>query len=240
MMKTRKIYQFRADLNGAKPPIWRRFLIDGDQDMVYLAKALMGMFRMSPGYHLFALKFLNGNKNKQKAIKVKDRAKLDPETQNKLEILDILSSLVGTQDTEYLMPCDTEDGLEMSGRSADEYEPGTTKLAKTGAKIGDKFLLEYDFGDSWEVTVKLEKILSQKSDQIIPTAVIKGKGYGIIEDIGGIWGLMDYKDAAENGEVDEDMQEWLGEEINLADFDLEDINDEMNSVIEDNLDDYYE
>lgn len=43
----------------------------------------------------------------------------------------------------------------------------------------------YDFGDDWEINVKLEKIIIDEtlSKKDLPR-VLKGKGYGIIEDCG--------------------------------------------------------
>ena len=54
----------------------------------------------------------------------------------------------------------------------------------------------YDFGDDWEINVKLEKIIIDEtlSKKDLPR-VLKGKGYGIIEDCGGIDGLKSIAEA---------------------------------------------
>ncbi len=55
---------------------------------------------------------------------------------------------------------------------------------------GQKIIFTYDFGEGWEVIVALEEIIT---DSDIPFTklprVLKGKGYGIIDDCGGVPGL---------------------------------------------------
>lgn len=54
------------------------------------------------------------------------------------------------------------------------------------------------------------------------------KGYGIIDDIGGVWSLQDYYDTPKD-KVDPEMIDWLmgGEAINLDNFDKEELNQRM-------------
>jgi hypothetical protein len=49
----------------------------------------------------------------------------------------------------------------------------------------------YDFGDSWDHTVKFEKEIDDTSSApVTPFEVIKGRGGNPVEDCGGIWGLL--------------------------------------------------
>jgi len=79
----------------------------------------------------------------------------------------------------------------------------------------------YDYGDEWEVTVKLEKILSfdpATADSLPQT--LDGAGFGIIEDCGGAFGLMHIREVLSEGESNsewDDIVDWLGDE----DFDLD-------------------
>lgn len=80
----------------------------------------------------------------------------------------------------------------------------------------DTAVLEYDFGDGWEFKIKLEKIEPAKdADKQVFAKCLKGRGFGIIEDCGGAWGLMGIYDALSSGkcpemfESIEDMYEWL-------------------------------
>lgn len=82
-------------------------------------------------------------------------------------------------------------------------------------KEKQKFKIMYDYGDSWEFIVTLAKIEDGFSDNDFE--VIKGKGYGIIDDCGGIWGL----DNIFSGE----NTEWGEYDIN--DFDLEECNNKI-------------
>jgi hypothetical protein len=93
--------------------------------------------------------------------------------------------------------------------------------------------LEYDFGDSWYVGVKLETL---NVDEVISAEdlprVIKGKGFGIVEDCGGIWGLEEIAQGLKTGQGEdwEDKKEWLKErypevlERGLEFFDIDEIN----------------
>ena len=55
---------------------------------------------------------------------------------------------------------------------------------------GDRLSVNYDFGDDWRVSLKLEKVFEDKE---LPRGefpqVIEGAGFGIVEDCGGVWGL---------------------------------------------------
>lgn len=85
----------------------------------------------------------------------------------------------------------------------------------------------YDFGDSWEHQLVLEKILTGKSDEAYPR-VIDGRRAGPWEDSGSIWGyeeklgiLNDKKHLDHN-----DLLEWVGlESGELYDPDYFDSND---------------
>ncbi|OXC46484.1 hypothetical protein AYP97_08740 [Lactobacillus crispatus] len=58
--------------------------------------------------------------------------------------------------------------------------------------------------------------------------MLSGKGYGIIDDIGGVWSLQDYYDTP-NDKVDPEMIDWLmgGEAIDLDKFNKEELNQRM-------------
>lgn len=97
-------------------------------------------------------------------------------------------------------------------------EPTDTADARIDGWLweGCTFLYTYDFGDDWEHTVTVEKILPY--DKRYPQ-VIKSKGPNMIEDCGGIWGFYDCIDDAEPFDLEEvnarfrtwDMAEMTGE-----------------------------
>lgn len=91
----------------------------------------------------------------------------------------------------------------------------------------DKLLLTYDYGDSWEFEVDIKNITTDQAAPKCPK-ILSGKGYGIIDDIGGVWSLQDYYDTPKD-KVDPEMIDWLmgGKAINLDNFNKEELNQRM-------------
>jgi len=98
-------------------------------------------------------------------------------------------------------------------------------LNKTIPGSGFKFIYEYDFGDSWEHSLLVEKILPAEKGVHYPIC-IKGKRACPPEDVGGAWGYESFLEALrdpKNPEHDEYL-EWIGGEFDPEAFDLEEIN----------------
>lgn len=59
------------------------------------------------------------------------------------------------------------------------------------AQQGDRLILEYDFGDSWQFNILIEKTTPIRRYRLSPTEpkVLDGNGKGIVDDIGGTAGL---------------------------------------------------
>ncbi len=91
----------------------------------------------------------------------------------------------------------------------------------------DKLLLTYDYGDSWEFEVDIKNITTDQAAPKCPK-LLSGKGYGIIDAIGGVWSLQDYYDTPKD-KVDPEMIDWLmgGKAINLDNFNKEELNQRM-------------
>jgi hypothetical protein len=94
---------------------------------------------------------------------------------------------------------------------------------------GTRFEYEYDFGDSWEHTLDVEKILPPGQGVQYPLC-IKGKRACPPEDVGGIWGYEDFLDAIQDSEhpEHEEWLEWIGE-FDPEYFDLDWINENLNT-----------
>ena len=99
------------------------------------------------------------------------------------------------------------------------------------AKIAKYFTLEnkdalytYDFGDSWEVKVRLEKIIPKTEGLEYPICT-GGKRASVPEDSGGIGGYEDMLEIIKDPSHPEyeDTIEWLGEDFDPEYFDPEDI-----------------
>ena len=114
---------------------------------------------------------------------------------------------------------------------AEDWDPATgidyEKAKVSYFEKGDKLLLTYDYGDSWEFEVDIKNITTDQEAPKYPK-ILSGKGYGIIDDIGGVWSLQDYYDTPKD-KVDPEMIDWLmgGEAINLDNFDKEELNQRM-------------
>jgi hypothetical protein len=85
-----------------------------------------------------------------------------------------------------------------------------------------KFIYEYDFGDSWEHEVVLEKILPPEQGTKYPVC-IDGKRACPPEDCGGVWGYAELLDAIKdpNHPEPEDRLEWLGGDFDPEAFNVE-------------------
>lgn len=120
---------------------------------------------------------------------------------------------------------DTRIGIPFDDFGEPDDDAKKIKLKKYFNQEGAKMRYEYDFGDDWQHTLTLEKILA-KDAKIKYPQLIKGKGMCPPEDCGGIWGYYGLIDIINdpNHEQHEDMREWLGieksEVFDPADFDL--------------------
>jgi hypothetical protein len=98
-----------------------------------------------------------------------------------------------------------------------------------GAK--SKFVYEYDFGDSWEHVVLVEKVSPPEAGQRYPLCV-KGKRACPPEDVGGVWGYAYFLEALQDPghERHEDYREWVGEEFDPEAFDLDEVNEALEKL----------
>lgn len=94
-----------------------------------------------------------------------------------------------------------------------------------------KFIYEYDFGDSWEHKLLIEKILPATEGQKTPVC-LKGSRACPPEDIGGIWGYADFLEAIHDPEhpEHEDMMEWVGGNFDPETFDLDGVNQYLKRI----------
>ena len=119
------------------------------------------------------------------------------------------------------------------GISDDDFElkmedESKFKLSQLLKKEKESIIYEYDFGDSWEHKILLEKILPFDTKMALPVC-IKGKRACPPEDCGGIWGYEELLEAISNPKHRdyENMLEWLGGEFDPEEFNLEEINGKL-------------
>ena len=107
-----------------------------------------------------------------------------------------------------------------------------TKLSGVISDEKDKFIYEYDFGDSWEHVILVEKILPPDPNISYPIC-LKGKRACPPEDCGGIWGYNGFLEAIQDPDHPEhdDMLEWVGGEFDSEAFSLDEVNSRLKNII---------
>lgn len=86
----------------------------------------------------------------------------------------------------------------------------------------------YDFGDSWDHEILVEKILTPDPSVRYPVC-IAGKRECPPEDVGGVWGYADFLEAIADPNHPEhgNLLEWVGGEFDPEAFDLEAVNRQL-------------
>jgi hypothetical protein len=178
-MASHPIYQFYAELNDYKPMIWRRFQVNSHISVARFGYILQVLFEMKAS-HLMAIE-VPFSKNFQAFIKA-----MNPDLPSDHYIFDMEESNwryeIMHEELDMFPP---DEGVE----TADATE---TQLKTVVSRPADKIYFNYDFGDNWWVSLSLEKVFLDKEFPAneLPR-VLEGAGFGIIEDVGGIWGLTD-------------------------------------------------
>ena len=110
----------------------------------------------------------------------------------------------------------------------DAKDGRTVTLETIVRREKDKFLYEYDFGDSWEHELLVETRLPLEEGKRYPIC-LAGKRACPPEDCGGIWGYASFLEAIRDPEHPEhdEMLEWVGSEFDPDAFDLDEINREL-------------
>lgn len=104
----------------------------------------------------------------------------------------------------------------------------TVKIDSILSVKGDEVEYLYDFGDSWSHIIRLVEIT--KGDKL--PVCLKGKRACPPEDIGGIYGYMEFLETISDPEDPqyEDMIEWVGGEFDPEKFDLNGVNNILKKV----------
>jgi len=105
------------------------------------------------------------------------------------------------------------------------------RLSKLITGEGDRFIYEYDFGDSWEHQIVVEKILPPDPKQKLPIC-ITGKRACPPEDVGGVWGYESFLEAIKDSThpEHEEYLEWVGDDFDPDAFDLDEVNANLKMI----------
>jgi hypothetical protein len=103
-----------------------------------------------------------------------------------------------------------------AGWGGDFMDARKVRLCDVLEDIGTKTLKYlYDFGDGWEHTIKIERLVDPKPGMLYPS-LIDAKGHCPPEDVGGPWGYGALLEAlADPGhERHSELKEWLPDDFN--------------------------
>ena len=129
-----------------------------------------------------------------------------------------------------------EYGVPMPDLGFDELglkDESKVKLGKLIAGEKFKFFYQYDFGDSWEHEILVEKVLKVDVEVDYPIC-LKAKRACPPEDCGGIWGYESFLEAIRDTQHPEhtEMLEWVGGTFDPEETDLDEINKELKRIAE--------
>jgi hypothetical protein len=94
-----------------------------------------------------------------------------------------------------------------------------------------KFTYEYDFGDGWDHTILVEKIIRPLEELKVPVC-LKGKRSAPPEDCGGEGGYYNLQRALKNPKHPEHeyLRTWAGDEYDPEYFDAEIVNERLTKI----------
>ena len=114
-------------------------------------------------------------------------------------------------------------------KGAETLTVGKTKLNTAIQKEREKFLYTYDFGDNWQHSIMVEKILKKDSSKKYPVC-IGGERACPPEDCGSVpryYELMEIRQDKKHPFYEERIVEWLGETFDPEKFDIEKVNEKL-------------
>lgn len=225
-MASHPIYQFYAELDDFKPKIWRRFQVLGNISVARLGYIIQVLFEMTAS-HLMAFE-VPKDENFRAYYK-----KRHPDMET-----DKLVSIFGDGEKDTILRYEIMDEefepFEDPHRNVFVADAVETRLHRAVSESGEKIYFNYDFGDDWWVSLKLEEVLEDKglSGSELPR-VLEGAGFGIVEDVGGTGGLTDLVKAfkKKKGADYEQYSEWLGiADFDINNFDIDDMNFRLKKI----------
>jgi hypothetical protein len=163
-----------------------------------------------------------------------------PATLTLYELHKVIQAVMGWQD--YHLHYFLIDGQYYGDPEDDEYgDMGTIdendfKLRQVIRRAGQKFTYEYDFGDSWQHELKVEKALELEKRLRAPVCV-DGKRACPPEDVGGVHGYALFLEALRDPEHEEHESylTWVGGQFDPDAFDLKAANERIKHMNDENI-----
>ncbi len=208
-----KILELKIVLDGIKPKIWRRFLVEDSISFNRLHKTIQTVMGWDD-YHMY--KFCIAN---EEIVPDEDGYNLAESSFNKLfsspEFVKMLE-----QGRFGKSPCSLDtDKINKILHKIEQNKPVVkfdvnTRINQLIKSEKQKFIYVYDFGDSWEHTVTVEKIIEKDQSKKYPIC-LEGERACPPEDCGsvpGYYNLMKIRKNKKHPQYKELIVEWLGED----------------------------
>lgn len=111
------------------------------------------------------------------------------------------------------------------------HDSGSVRMSDLVEQGSLRFRYDYDFGDDWKHIVEIEKTLQPDEDIRYPRCV-KGERACPPEDCGGPWGYPYFLERVQDPRHEEhdETLEWVGGEFDPEEFDLEEVNQELQQL----------
>ncbi|NOY58369.1 MAG: plasmid pRiA4b ORF-3 family protein [Calditrichaeota bacterium] len=144
------------------------------------------------------------------------------------DLHDVLQDVMGWYDAH--LHQFIHDSIYYGDPSLDDFEPiedeTKVRLDELLTRVRSKLIYEYDFGDSWEHEVRVEKVLSPDPNTKYPVC-LEGERACPPEDCGGVWGYADMLKILANPKDPEyeEWLEWVGDDFDPEEFDVDEVNE---------------
>ena len=216
-MASHPIYQFYAVLDDYKPKIWRRFQVSNDITIARFCYIIQVLFEMKASRPMMLEVPKGANFTAYFKKTYPDISMAGNDTIWRYEIWD----------DDYQPFNDLQKHVQV----ADAAE---NKLKHAVSEPGENMNFIYYFGDNWRISLTLEKVLAYRTlpAKEFPRA-LGGAGFGIVEGVGGVRGLMDLAKAfkTKKGADCKQFTEWPGVDgLDLSAFDLADMNFRLKKI----------
>ena len=147
------------------------------------------------------------------------------------EVLQILMGWTDTHLHEFILGREHYGVPDPDWPSDDLRSERRVRLNQLLVRENDRLLYCYDFGDGWEHTLVLEKIVPCASTALKPRCLV-GKRACPPEDCGGIFGYYDLLKALSdpNSPNHEEMKTWVGARFDPERFELDEVNEILSDI----------
>ena len=209
--KKPRIYVVRVTLNGSKPAIWRKLAVPSDIVLADLHEVIqIAMGWTDSHLHQFRL---HDKGFKPTPEEIARRIRED-------DFGETFMDRMGGHRVFVTKVTPWGDPTDMEGEDEEEFT-----LGEVCPKVKSKLIYEYDFGDDWEHTIEVQKIIESEPGVQYPVC-LGGKKACPPEDCGGIWGYYELLETIADPDADdhEDMVEWLGGDFDADAFDMDEVN----------------